>query len=50
VAFEYLQHELAVEFVNLVQSSIASFYKASDGGPLIYVGTMQPNLSKNTTY
>jgi uncharacterized protein YfdQ (DUF2303 family) len=61
VAFEYLQHELAVEFVNLVQTSIGEFYAlddddlpglpdAKDVGPLIYVGTMSPFLGVKQTY
>jgi uncharacterized protein YfdQ (DUF2303 family) len=63
VGFEYLQHELAVEFVNLVQKSIGDFYvdaedmpphsdANTDGSPLIYVGKMAPLPTgfKNSNY
>lgn len=36
VGFEALEHEIAKEFVNLVQTSIAQFFK--DESPAIYVG------------
>jgi uncharacterized protein YfdQ (DUF2303 family) len=61
VSYEYLQHELAVEFVKLVESSIAQFYQfepgesgppSDDSAPVIYVGTMSRLAEgfKNSTY